>query len=124
MKNEKILIVEDSSVTRAMIKEILIEDGYSNIEEAVDGEEGVNKAKEKNYNLVITDINMPKKTGIEVIEELRKKSFYLKTPLMILTTERTEKMKEMGRKAGATGWITKPINPNQFIKAVNTVLKN
>jgi two-component system chemotaxis response regulator CheY len=118
----KILIVDDSTMLRDMLNYALTEGGYTDVTEAVDGQDGINKAKETIFDLIITDINMPNKNGFELIETLRQTQEYAKRPILTLTTERTDEMKAKGKAAGATGWIVKPFIPDQLLKAVNLVL--
>ena len=118
----KILIVDDSTMLRDMLNYALNEGGYTDVTEAVDGEDGISKANATVFDLIITDINMPKKNGFELIEALRNTSTYAKKPILTLTTERTDEMKAKGKKAGATGWIVKPFVPDQLLRAVNLVL--
>jgi two-component system chemotaxis response regulator CheY len=118
----KLLIVDDSTMLRDMLVYALNEGGYNDVIEAVDGVDGLNKAKQNSFDLVITDVNMPNMDGITLVEELRKISTYSKTPILVLTTERSDEMKSKGKAAGATGWIVKPFVPNQLLKAVNIVL--
>lgn len=118
----KLLIVDDSTMLRDMLNYALNEGGYTNVTEAVDGVDGLAKAKATNFDLIITDVNMPNMDGLTLIGELRKLSQYSKTPILVLTTERSDKMKAKGKMAGATGWIVKPFVPDQLLKAVNIVL--
>lgn len=118
----KILIVDDSNMLRDMLKYALVDGGYSDVTEAVDGVDALNKAKSTMFDLVITDINMPNMDGFELIQELRKIENYKKSPLLVLTTERSDEMKGKGKNAGATGWIVKPFLPDQLIQAVSMVL--
>jgi len=117
-----ILIVDDSNMLRDMLRFALVEGGYPNISEAVDGVEGVNLAKQMHFDLIITDINMPNLDGFGLLKELRSISSYESTPILVLTTERTDEMKQKGKDAGATGWIIKPFIPNQLLRAVNIIL--
>lgn len=118
----KILIVDDSTMLRDMLNYALQEGGYSDVTEAVDGQDGIDKAKATTFDLVITDINMPNKDGFELIKELKATPTYASRPILTLTTERTDEMKAKGKAAGATGWIVKPFVPDQLLKAVNMVL--
>lgn len=118
----KLLIVDDSTMLRDMLSYALNEGGYTDVVEAVDGVEGLSKAKEDPFDLIITDINMPNMDGLTLINELRKLPQYTKTPILVLTTERSDDMKTKGKAAGATGWIVKPFVPDQLLKAVNIVL--
>ncbi len=118
----KLLIVDDSTMLRDMLSYALNEGGYNDVVEAVDGVDGLEKAKSTQFDLVITDINMPNMDGLTFVEELRKLSQYAKSPILVLTTERSDEMKTKGKAAGATGWIVKPFVPDQLLKAVNIVL--
>jgi two-component system chemotaxis response regulator CheY len=118
----KLLIVDDSTMLRDMLSYALNEGGYNDVVEAVDGVDGLEKAKSVQYDLVITDINMPNMDGLTFVTELRKLNQYSTTPILVLTTERSDEMKTKGKAAGATGWIVKPFVPDQLLKAVNIVL--
>lgn len=107
---------------RDMLVYALNEGGYNDVTEAVDGVDGLAKAKTTIYDLIITDINMPNMDGLTFIAELRKLPDYSGKPILVLTTERSDDMKAKGRAAGATGWIVKPFVPDQLLKAVNIVL--
>jgi two-component system, chemotaxis family, chemotaxis protein CheY len=119
----KILIVDDSNMLRDMLKYALVDGGYTDITEAADGVEGLEKAKSAQFDLVITDINMPNMNGFELIQNLRQIPVYAKTPLLVLTTEKGDDMKVKGKTMGATGWIVKPFLPEQVLKAISIVLK-
>ena len=118
----KLLIVDDSTMLRDMLNYALNEGGYTDVVEAIDGVDGLAKAKSATFDLIITDINMPNMDGIDLVSELRKIPQYSKTPILVLTTERSDEMKAKGKVAGATGWIVKPFVPDQLLKAVNIVL--
>ncbi len=74
------------------------------------------------YQLVITDLHMPKMNGIQFIKELRKSAAHKFTPILMLTTESAAEMKAEGKGAGATGWLVKPFNPDQLVATVARVL--
>ena len=118
----KLLIVDDSTMLRDMLSYALNEGGYNDVTEAIDGIDGLEKAKKDIFDLVITDVNMPNMDGLTLVTELRKLDQYIKTPILVLTTERGDDMKSKGKAAGATGWIVKPFVPDQLLKAVNIVL--
>lgn len=118
----KLLIVDDSTMLRDMLNYALNEGGYTDVTEAIDGQDGLEKAKSAAFDLIITDVNMPNMDGITLITELRKLPQYASKPILVLTTERSDEMKVKGKSAGATGWIVKPFVPDQLLKAVNIVL--
>lgn len=118
----KLLIVDDSTMLRDMLNYALNEGGYTDVVEAVDGVDGLEKAKATTFDLIITDVNMPNMDGLTLINELRGLPAYTSRPILVLTTERSDEMKAKGKAAGATGWIVKPFVPEQLLKAVNIVL--
>ena len=115
-----ILAVDDSSSLRQMVAFSLKAAGYQ-VVEAVDGQDGLEKAKLQTVDLVLTDQNMPKMDGLTLIKSLRGLPGYQKTPILMLTTESQEEKKLAGRKAGATGWIVKPFEPTRFLAVVQRV---
>ncbi len=117
-----ILTVDDSASMRQMVGFTLKAVGHQ-VQEAVDGVDGLEKAKEKQYDGFIVDINMPRMDGFELIEELRKLPQYAFTPMLVLTTETSQEKKQRGRAAGATGWIVKPFNPEQLVATLRRVIQ-
>jgi two-component system, chemotaxis family, chemotaxis protein CheY len=117
----KILAVDDSDTMREMVKETLEIGGYE-VVLAVDGLDGVKKFNENsNLSLVIADINMPNMNGIEMIKEIRK--INTEVPILTLTTESEDQMKQRGKDAGADGWIVKPFRPPQFLDIIKQILE-
>jgi two-component system chemotaxis response regulator CheY len=95
--------------------------GYD-VVEAVDGQDGLDKAKSRSINLVLTDQNMPRMDGLTLIKSLRGLPQYASTPILMLTTESSDAMKSQGRAAGATGWLVKPFDPQKLIEVVRKVI--
>ena len=116
-----VLAVDDSASMRQMVSFTLKTAGFEVIE-AVDGVDALAKAKDKQVDLVVSDVNMPNMDGIQLISELRSLPQYKFTPMLMLTTESGGDKKTAGKAAGATGWIVKPFNPDQLVKTVNKVL--
>tara|TARA_B100000614_G_scaffold140798_1_gene125158 strand:- start:94 stop:459 length:366 start_codon:yes stop_codon:yes gene_type:complete len=119
--SKKILTVDDSASIRQMVGFTLRQAGYE-VLEAVDGQDGLTKAKADKADLVITDLNMPNMNGLELISALRQEGSYKFTPILMLTTESDDSKKAAGKQAGATGWIVKPFNPEQLLQVVGKVL--
>jgi two-component system chemotaxis response regulator CheY len=90
--------------------------------EAVDGMDGLDKAKVKNADLVLSDQNMPRMDGLTLICNLRGLPQYKTVPILMLTTESSDAMKAQGRAAGATGWLVKPFDPQKLIEVVRKVI--
>ena len=117
----KILAVDDSRTMRDMVTQTLQTAGHE-VTGAADGEEGLARARTGRYDLVLTDVNMPKKDGITLVRELRQLPNYRFTPILVLTTEGGGDMKNAGRQAGATGWIVKPFDPQKLLAVMGKVL--
>jgi len=116
-----ILIVDDSVSVRAAIRIALTGAGY-HLAEAADGAAGLARAGAERFDLIITDLNMPVMDGLQMIEELRAVPAHAGVPIVFLTTESDEGMKQRARAAGATGWLTKPFDPEQLVKVARKVL--
>ena len=116
-----VLCVDDSASIRQIVGFTLKSSGYE-VVEAVDGMDGLDKAKAKSVNLVLTDQNMPRMDGLTLIKSLRALPQYKSVPILMLTTESSEAMKAQGRAAGATGWLVKPFDPQKLIEVVKKVI--
>ena len=117
-----ILAVDDSASMRQMVMFTLKNAGYQ-VVEAVDGMDAWNKAGQQVFDLVLTDQNMPRLDGIELTRKLRETSQFRTTPILILTTESSDQMKQAGRRAGATGWLVKPFDANKLIEVIQQVIR-
>lgn len=116
-----ILSVDDSASIRNMVAFTLQSAGFVVIE-AVDGLDGLRKAKENAIDLVLTDQNMLRMDGLELIKALRDLPQYRRTPILVLTTESSDTLKAQCKAAGATGWLVKPFNPQKLLEVVNKVI--
>ncbi len=117
----KILTVDDSASIRLTTKVTLTNAGYE-VTEAVNGAEGLEKAKAGHFDLIVTDLNMPVMDGLTMIEELRKLPAHMGVPIIFLTTESDADLKARAKAAGATGWLTKPFDPESLVKIARKVL--
>jgi two-component system, chemotaxis family, chemotaxis protein CheY len=117
---KRILTIDDSKTMRDMLRMTLVDAGYV-VLQAVDGLDGLDVLKKERVDVVITDINMPKMDGYGVIRHLRADSGYDDTPILVLSTENDQKTKDIGRDAGATGWLVKPFDPDQLVEIVKQV---
>jgi two-component system chemotaxis response regulator CheY len=118
-----ILTVDDSPSIRQMIKVVLEPAGHTVIE-AGDGAQGLEQAKGRRMDLVITDLNMPVMNGLELIRALRKLPALTGMPIVFLTTESNDTIKQEAKGAGATGWITKPFKPDQLLAVVSKLVRS
>jgi len=116
-----ILTVDDSPSLRMAIRIALTGAGYD-VTEAGDGVEGLTAANGAKFDMIITDLNMPNMDGLTMIRELRKDPAQCGTPIIFLTTESDDAMKQQAKTAGATGWLVKPFVPEQLVKVARKVL--
>lgn len=116
-----ILTVDDSASMRMMVAFTLKHAGYEVIE-AVDGQDALERLSGQKVSLMLVDQNMPRMDGLSLIKALRGKSDYEKTPILMLTTESSDEMKQRGRAAGATGWLVKPFDPARLVDVVRKVI--
>lgn len=114
---KSILVVDDTRSMRKMVAAVLQGAGYS-VEEAGDGDEALEKAKTKVFDLVVTDHNMPRMDGVTLVRSLRAIADYDNVAIIVLSTETGAELKAKGREAGATGWMAKPFDPDKMLSIV------
>ena len=117
-----ILAVDDSASMRQMVAFTLKSAGYS-VVDAVDGQDAWEKATKTDFDLVLTDQNMPRMDGLSLTRKLRNNPRFKATPILIQTTESSDEMKQAGRSAGATGWLVKPFDPAKLIEVIRKVIE-
>jgi two-component system chemotaxis response regulator CheY len=118
---KKVLSVDDSASVRQMVSFTLESAGYE-VVTAVDGKDALERLRATTVNLVVTDLNMPNMTGIELIRAIRAQPALKFLPVVMLTTESEEGLKAEGRAAGATGWIVKPFKQDQLLAVVKKLI--
>jgi two-component system, chemotaxis family, chemotaxis protein CheY len=118
--SKRILTIDDSKTIRDMLMLTLAEAGFE-VLQAVDGQDGLDVLDKEQVDVVITDINMPRMDGYEVIRHLRNNAAHKSTPILVLTTESESDKKNLARVAGATGWMVKPFDPERLIATINKV---
>jgi two-component system, chemotaxis family, chemotaxis protein CheY len=116
-----ILAVDDSASLRQMVCFTLKSAGHQVIE-AIDGVDALERLGDRQVDLVLTDQNMPRMDGLTLVAQLRGKPGYQRTPILMLTTESSDAMKQAGRAAGATGWMVKPFDPVKLLNVIAKVL--
>ncbi|ORE94843.1 response regulator [Aurantimonas sp. 22II-16-19i] len=117
-----ILTIDDSRTMREMLKVTLASQGFT-VVQAEDGQHGIEvlEGMDIEPDVIITDINMPRKDGFQFIEEVRANASRRAIPILVLTTESDAEKKQRARLAGATGWIVKPFDPTKLVDAINRV---
>ena len=117
-----ILTVDDSPSMRKMVSFTLKGAGFQ-VVEAVDGVDAFEKALAQSFDLVLTDQNMPRLDGLGLTRKLREHPQFKSIPILMLTTESSDLLKQAGRAAGATGWLVKPFDPARLIEVIQKVVK-
>lgn len=112
-----ILVVDDSHTVRAQLRNALEAKGLR-VLEAENGSEGLWRVREHNVDLIVTDMHMPVMDGVRMIQELRKLPAHTRTPIFVLTSDPSSARVRDGKLAGASGWITKPVNADLLWKAI------
>ena len=116
----KILAIDDSRTIREMLRQTLTQGGFE-VHVAEDGLDGLEKLPEVDPDVVITDINMPRVDGFGVIEAIRAASEFAGMPILVLTTESAQDLKDRARQSGATGWIVKPFDDSRLIGTIRRI---
>jgi DNA-binding response OmpR family regulator len=115
-----ILIVEDDEAIAMGLEDDLRLDGYE-VAVARDGEEGVRRARERTFDLIVLDIMLPRKDGYQVCRELRHAGVV--TPIIMLTARTQDAEKVLGLEIGADDYVTKPFNPMELRARIKAVLR-
>jgi len=116
-----ILVIEDKDSMRKMVSQTLAEEGYT-VETATDGPEGIEKAKNKSFDLVITDMRMPQMDGLEVVSNI--KQINNDTAVIVMTAYGTIESAVSAMKNGATEFLTKPFDTDHMLVLVDKALKS
>jgi two-component system chemotaxis response regulator CheY len=118
---KRILLVDDSASVRQVAGIALRRAGYETVE-AVNGQEALGMLDGQKLNLIISDVNMPVMNGIEFLKAVKQHPTSRFTPVIMLTTEAGDDLKQQGRAAGAKAWITKPFQPQTLVDAVGKLI--
>jgi len=118
----KVLVADDHTLVRKGLKQILLETkDIEVVDEARDGKETINKVNKKDYDLVLLDISLPGRSGIDVLKQLKCSKPSL--PVLILSMHPEEQYAVRSLRAGAAGYLTKESAPNELIAAIRKVAK-
>lgn len=119
---KKILIVDDHTIVREGLKRILADvTDIAMVDEAGSGREAMDKAQKNRYDVVLLDISMPEKSGLEVLKQLKVERPGL--PILVLTMYPEEQYAVRALRAGASGYVTKENTPEELIKAIRKVMR-
>lgn len=116
-----ILVVDDSRTMRLMTATTLRNGGFK-VLEAQDGKDALEILSMAAVDLIISDLHMPNMNGLELVENVRSHSRHKDVPILLLTTESDPQKKEQGKRAKASGWITKPFSPESLVQVTHKVI--
>ena len=117
----RILLVDDMATMRRIIRTILSQLGFKNVDEAEDGEVALQKLKEGDYDFVITDWNMPNMTGLELVQAIRSDEKLKGLPVLMVTAEAKKENVIAAIKAGVNNYIVKPFTPETLKKKIDDI---
>ncbi len=118
----KVLVVEDSSAMRGLIASIVEQVEGCEVVEVSSGFDALRQLPRETFSLIITDINMPDINGLELLSFVRKNPTYVKTPVLIVSTESSERDRAKGLALGANAYLTKPFAPEELRASVLRLL--
>lgn len=122
-QNMKILVVDDFSTMRRIIKNILKELGYTNVDEADDGSTGLEKLKGGKFDFVITDWNMPNMPGIDLLKAIRSDGELKKLPVLMVTAEAAKENIVEAVEAGVSNYIVKPFTAVALKERIDLIIE-
>jgi two-component system chemotaxis response regulator CheY len=122
--NMPILIVDDYKTMLRIVRNLLKQLGFDNVEEATDGSSALAKLRDKPYGLVISDWNMEPMTGIQLLREVRADAKLKALPFIMVTAESKSENVIVAKEAGVSNYIVKPFNAATLKQKLTTVLGN
>ena len=123
-KNIRFLVVDDFSTMRRIVRNLLKELGFTNVDEAEDGQIALHKLQNTSYDFVVSDWNMPNMTGIELLRAVRADPNLKKLPFLMITAEAKKENIIEAATAGASGYIVKPFTAATLDEKLNKIFQN
>lgn len=122
-KNMKFLVVDDFSTMRRIVRNLLKELGFTNVDEAEDGVVALGKLKGSNFEFVVTDWNMPNMSGLELLKAIRADASLKHLPVLMVTAEAKKENIIEAAQAGASGYVVKPFTAATLEEKLNKVFE-
>lgn len=120
-KDAKFLVVDDMSTMRKIVRTILNQLGYTNVDEAENGREALSKLRSGNYDFVLLDWNMPELDGFETLKQIRADEKLKHLPVMMVTAEAKKENVLAAVQAGANNYVVKPFTPETLKEKIEKV---
>lgn len=108
IENTKFLVVDDFSTMRRIVRNLLKELGFANVQEAEDGVDALNKLRSETFDFVVSDWNMPNMSGIDMLREIRADANLKHLPVLMVTAEAKKENIILAAQTGASGYVVKP----------------
>lgn len=122
-KNLKILVVDDFPTMRRIIRNLLKDLGYENVDEAEDGAMGLEKLRNGSFDFVVSDWNMPNLDGLEMLKQIRADDSLAKLPVLMVTAEAKKENIIAAAQAGASGYVVKPFTAATLEEKLNQIFE-
>lgn len=124
IEDTKFLVVDDFSTMRRIVRNLLKELGFTNVQEAEDGVQALAKLRSDEFDFVVTDWNMPNMTGIELLRAIRADAKLKKLPVLMVTAEAKKENIIEAAQAGASGYIVKPFTAATLDEKMKKIFAN
>ena len=122
-KNMRFLVVDDFPTMRRIVRSLLKELGFTNVEEAEDGQDALNKLRAGNFEFVVSDWNMPNLDGLEMLKEIRQDNALKDLPVLMVTAEAKKENIIAAAQAGANGYVVKPFTAATLEEKLNKIFE-
>ncbi len=122
-KNMSFLVVDDFPTMRRIVRSLLKELGFTNVEEAEDGKDALNKLRAGNFEFVVSDWNMPNLDGLEMLKEIRQDNALKDLPVLMVTAEAKKENIIAAAQAGANGYVVKPFTAATLEEKLNKIFE-
>ncbi|WP_048308601.1 chemotaxis response regulator CheY [Halomonas sp. PR-M31] len=122
-KNMSILVVDDFPTMRRIVRSLLKELGYTNVDEAEDGQEGLSKLRSGSFEFVVSDWNMPNLDGLEMLKQIRADDALKSLPVLMVTAEAKKENIIAAAQAGANGYVVKPFTAATLEEKLNKIFE-
>lgn len=122
-KNMSFLVVDDFPTMRRIVRSLLKELGFTNVEEAEDGQDALNKLRAGNFEFVVSDWNMPNLDGLEMLKEIRQDDALKELPVLMVTAEAKKENIIAAAQAGANGYVVKPFTAATLEEKLNKIFE-
>jgi two-component system chemotaxis response regulator CheY len=122
--NMKFLVVDDFSTMRRIVRNLLKELGFNNVDEAEDGVVALHKLRSGKYDFVVSDWNMPNMTGLDLLKNIRADANLKHIPVLMVTAEAKKENIIAAAQAGASGYVVKPFTAATLEEKLNKIFQN